>query len=49
MPSYSPSGGNPRYIFRCFGGVTPRQALVKMTGQMLAAQGHIASPRLKHT
>lgn len=46
VPSYSPTVGTPRDL-SVSAALQPRQAQV--SGQMLAAQGHIASPRLKHS
>ena len=45
VPSYSPAVGTPRDL-SVSAALHPHQA--QMPGQMLAAQGHIASPRLKH-
>ena len=46
VPSYSPAVGTPRDL-SVSAALQPHQA--QMPGQMLAAQGHIASPRLKHS
>jgi hypothetical protein len=46
VPSYSPEVGTPRDL-SVSAALQPHQALIP--GQMLAAQGHIASPRLKHS
>ena len=46
VPGYSPAVGTPRDL-SVSAALRPHQA--QMPGQMLAAQGHIASPRLKHS